>query len=198
MKNLESIEVVDISGGWSGFGLLRTFPNFNGGIHCKWMEYEFEAIEIKTNVNRCCLSYVNRLYIQQILIDFLTCFPNLHELCLNLTNGTGLSFKSIMLYIVSRLQHLKHVYLKFKTNIELLENDILDLHAVRKIFNQELNAAPIIIHLNKDEVEIGQIIMPEDSLISIQLDCDVTCKLCAAGGNGFSISEYMIERLNEH
>lgn len=198
IKNLESIELVDLSGEWwSGFGLISVFPDFDGGIHSS-MSNGFEEIEIKTNVKRCCLSYHGRLF-EVDVIDLITCFPNLHELRLNLMmNGTVLTFKKIMLFIVSRLQHLKHVYLKFNMNIGPLENDILDLHAVRKVFNQEINATPVTVHLNKDEVKMDDVIMPEDSLVSIQLDCDVPCKLCAAAGNGFSILEYMDERLNEH
>lgn len=50
-------------------------------------------------------------------------------------------------------------------------------------------ARHVIIHLNENEVEMGDVIVPEDSSISIQLDCDVACKLCATDGNEFSILE---------
>lgn len=197
MKSLESIELVDLSDTtWTGSGLVHSFPYFNGGIHCSLGE-EFDMIDIKSNVKRCCW-YINHLQYQENVTDLVNCFPNLIELRLNLVNGTLLTSKEIMLFIVSRLKHLKHVYLKFNMKIGLLETDLLNLYAVRKVLDQEINASPVTIHLNKDEVEMDDAIMPADSLVSIQHDCDVTCKLCAARGNGFSILEYMDERLNGH
>lgn len=123
------------------------------------------------SVERLCLTTAVPLT-QQLLDKIIECFPNVYELRISMIGEPlAIAMGDILMQIVTRLKHLKHIYFKHHETIEISNECLDELHAAR--MNSQL-VSLVTVHLNgsrSTELNSG-------SSVVIAYEEEIVCPLC--------------------